>query len=198
MLKVHHSDHGSDAQSEYAYVNLTPQYAQLLLERRKAFQSVKQLGDRLYRLTYWDACDWLGGPAYLHQHMVHPESWQVEDYGDPTEAFLPQYLTEDALKNLNQGCGPQLLPATFAPPEGLLDRTQCEMIDVTDDGVLFKSYPRHGDCQQETDCISWEFILQAANATDPDRSEPAEASPLPVAGPTSTATVVSAPPSGSS
>jgi hypothetical protein len=198
ILKAHHSDHGSDAQSEYAYVDLTPQYAQLLLERRTAFQSVKQLGDRLYRLTYWEACDWLGGPAYLRHHLAYPASWHVEDYGDPTEAFLRQYLTEDALKNLNHGYGPQRLPATFALPERLLDRTECEMMDVTDDGVLFKSYPRHSDCQQETDAISWELILQAANATDADRPEPADASPLPAAASASGASPASAPPSGAS
>ena len=70
------------------------------------------------------------------------------------------------------------------------------MMDVTDDGVLFKSYPRHSDCQQETDCISWELILQAANATDADRPKPADASPLPAAASASGASPASAPPSG--
>jgi len=178
ILKVHHSDHGPDSQSEYASLHLTVEYARLLLERRTAFESAKHADGSLYRLTYWDAIDWFGGSPGLRDPMPYPESWHVEDYGEPTEGFLRQYLTEEQLKNLNHGCGPQLVAADFEVPEGLLDNTDCNLVDVLEDGILFKSYPNGDDGQQETDCIPWTLILQATNTTGPDPSPPAGPSPL--------------------
>ena len=164
VLKVHGSEHGSEGQSQYACVHLTPEYAQGLLKRRDAFQAVKEPGDSLYRLTYWEGTSWFGRPQGFRDCPTNPESWHVDDYGDPTEAFLRQHLTEEQLADLNSGAGPQAVPAGFEVPEWLQDATECSLLDVLDDGILFKSYPKHFDCQQETDHIPWALVERAAQA----------------------------------
>jgi hypothetical protein len=167
VLKVHCAEHGAEIQSEYAYVDLTAEYAQVLLKRREAFQSVKEAGDSLYRLTYWGGTYWFGGLQGFRDRPMYPESWRVDDYGDPTEAFLRQHLTEEQFRALNHGSGPQVAPAGFEAPECLLDATECDMLDVLEDGIFYKSYPKHCDCQQETDHLPWDLVEQAAHAATP-------------------------------
>ena len=176
LLKVHHSDH--DDHSEYAFLDLTPEYARTLLQSQAAFQSVRGSDSNLYRITYWDATpDWFGGPCYLrdshHSGQPYPESWHVEDFGDPAEAFLRQHLTEEAFNRLNQGYGPHPLPEAFYLPKSLIDCTECDILDVVADGILYKSYPKNGDNQQETDSISWDLVRQAASLAADGNPPPA-------------------------
>jgi len=171
LLKVHHSDH--DGYSEYAFLDLTPEYARTLLQSRAGFHALHQSDSTLYRISYWDATpEWFGGPCSLrdsHQPAEpYPESWHVEDCGDPAEAFLRQYLTEEEFNRLNQGYGPRPLPAAFDLPKSLIDRTECDILDIVADGILYKSYPKNGDNQQETDSLSWDLVLQAVSATVPN------------------------------
>ena len=151
LLKVS-IDEFCDAGADYAFVDLTPEWAKSLLTRKAIFDLAHAQDSELYEMHYWwEPCMWLGGSSVDTDESV-PEGEDLYD-------FL-ECLSMKQSKQLDGG-DPVILLDDFTVPEYFAQRTEMGQTIVMERNVRFTSYPKHVDFEQHTMDIPWAVIDQA-------------------------------------
>ncbi len=144
-----------DPSARYAVILLDREFAHTALAAREALLRVKATVPTLFRLSLLH--------ARAHWLTAHPPdtdpiiTGRLEDIDLLLQASLgsDRYakLTDESVISLPEGTP---VPTRFE------EDTEYDSIDVTEEGLRFRSYPRHDPAQQETDLIPWAWIEQAA------------------------------------
>ncbi len=152
LIQVHGCE--NEARSQYALVNLVPELARIALEWREIFQRAKTTHPTLSRLTFLQgAAEWLTLEPETPDGVPIPTEHDLED-------VLRSLLGDESFQQLINSV-PTRLPEEITMPPVFLQDTEYDTIDVSEDGLRLRCYPRHSEWQQETDLISWEWIEQA-------------------------------------
>ena len=142
-----------DVGADYAFVDLTQEWARSLLKRKAIFDVAHAQETELYEMHFWwDPCLWLGGD--LEDVPEDADLWE----------FLDEHLSEGQLKQLSGGYV-VVLPDDVEVPEYFAQRTEMGQTVVTEDDVYFTSYPKHVDHEQHTMDIPWVLIEQVVAQT---------------------------------
>jgi hypothetical protein len=125
---------------EFAFVDLTPELASLIL-RRKASRENLALSDR--------------DVSEVHYHHYGPLYFRHTDEGPVFDAIERCYTDEPDPWTLV----PDLQESDF---EGLANRTECDRMVVGRDGFWWECYPKHCDPVVETREIPYAVAEKAA------------------------------------
>lgn len=137
---------------DYAFVDISPKRARFLLKRHAAFLKFRKANDAREASWWSDDVDYftLLGDGLDSDHPVTPEE---------TERM------EQALSALDDGGDLVEVPDDFEVPDVMLTRTECNMMIVTEAGVLFSGIPKHTDVPITTGMIPVEVIERVAAVT---------------------------------
>ena len=128
-----------DAGADYAFADLTPEYAQALLKRKALFDTAKAADGTqrsgLYEMHYWDdPCLWLGGAMDEEAIPKDTDLW----------SFMDEHLTRESSARDRAGDA-VVVPDDSDVPEYFAQSTEMGQTVISDDDVFFTSYPRHVD-----------------------------------------------------
>ena len=147
VTKTHSTNDDYNADCDYCIIAITKEVAETILKRRKAFLKMKETDKDLQKMFFW------GGT----QEMFHGQG--LED-GPSIEADK-QYLTEEQAELLEDNRW-VALPDDFKGPEDF-QRTECDMMVITEDGVWWSSMPKYYDgCMYiSSESVGYEVIEEA-------------------------------------
>ncbi len=151
------SVHGceEDPSARYALIPLDPAFARTALAARQALLQAKAAVPAVFRLSLLHArASWLAAQPTVTAPLV-------TEIPPDIEAVLQAVLGEEQYAELLEST---ITPCPEPPPSltQFEEDTEYDSIDITEDGLRFKSYPRHSTFQQETDLIPWACIERAA------------------------------------
>ena len=136
IIHTSSSDENFDGDINHALVDITPEYATLLLRRIASLQAQQALDRDAYEHLYWDCTpDWFD--AYGLDDELG-DSWEEPEY---IEAPGDLDVTANRV------------------------RTECDRLVVANDGVMWKCYPKHCSVSILTREIPIKLLREIAAST---------------------------------
>ncbi len=155
--------HGCEQEvsARYAIIPLDPTFARTALAWRELLLRAKAAHPELFRISLLHArAHWLTAQPPATDPII---TGRYEDI----ELALQASLGADGYAELINSSLVSFPDETPLPTRFEQD-TEYDSIDVTEDGLRFRSYPRHDTSQEETDVIPWSHIEQAAVEQTPN------------------------------
>jgi len=128
---------------DFAFLDLTPEMASLILRRKASFEALKASDDDLSEPSFHHC-----GPLYF------------------SDSNLPEERRDwyESLTDIPQGeafreCDQQISDEDF---ENIADRSECDRMVINHDSVWFECYQKHCDPRTETHPIKFEIVQRAA------------------------------------
>lgn len=136
LFNVHCSNEFQEG-CEYAFLDLTPELAALILRRREALKAVFSTDSSVTSMSFYD-----DSPVWV---SALPNEWEAEPAG--LGDGNPFIEVEDIM--------------AVEDFENLTEPTDCEHMVITSDEVYWTCYPKHLDNIVETRPLDYETVAKA-------------------------------------
>ncbi len=142
VLKAFSSNEDFTGDCDYAFLDLTKEYAEMLLKRIEKAQRMKAEDSCFYAVKYWDAsCEYF---------KYHDGFEQAQDANGKS--------LEEAINSEEYA-----VVTDFTPPEDSYARSDCDQAVVDHESVRWMCYPKHCDSTTiDTMRLLLDVIEQAA------------------------------------